>query len=528
MLGGKFRLINTKSIFRIQFVLLTLLVIINLIFRYPFTPHEIGWDTFVMHSLSNSITEFGYAKWWINYLSIYGFYPGSYASSVPFIISGISQIAELVTESSIWLFNTLLGIIGIFAAYIMAGQLDKNKFFKFFVAFLYSLSPGFLFLSTWQLSPRGLFIALLPLFIFLILKMYSAKNKVVLIKYVLLMGFMCILFVATHHIFYFLATILLSYAFVLIFYKMKKFIPLYLHKSSLLILFCTPVILFFLPFFTRLFIETGSRYDWISTIFLVYFRNAGIPLLFFIIGLVYLLTKKYKTIQESFLITNVYCLIPLVYVKLYSVWFDIIYICIFAGMCMSNILKSNLKYASLIVVVFLLLSVSFGGFYQYWNTGVESGISIIDRHISDGTYGAALWMKHYVSNDNIIVVNNPAISRRIIAISEIPTLTGDDSIDVTYGVVDIGNLNISKNSPFSINFYRDNPYVVTPGSGTTDYFIRKLNSVDIKSRWGELIISRYNISCIVEYEPVGDNLFIRSVHENKNSIYSNGKISVNI
>ena len=182
---------------RIIYALLTLLIILNLILRLPATPHEIGWDSFTIHALANSISTFGEARWWIHPASIGGFYPYSDPSVVPFILSGISQCTGIDMEWTIWLFSVFLGVFSIFTAYLLAGEIKKgDDIFKFLVAFGFSTSQSMLCSTTWCLSTRGLFFVLLPLFIYLMLKSRTFKLRYGILSLVFFM-----LLAATHQLF---------------------------------------------------------------------------------------------------------------------------------------------------------------------------------------------------------------------------------------------------------------------------------------------------------------------------------------
>src|SRR4030067_2271290 len=105
---------------RTKILLFALLALINIILRIQAAPYEIGYDSFFIHIIANSISEFGYAKWLLHPLSVFGLYPFSYSSSVPFILSGISQISGLEMHSIVFIFGMILGILSMMTAYIMA------------------------------------------------------------------------------------------------------------------------------------------------------------------------------------------------------------------------------------------------------------------------------------------------------------------------------------------------------------------------------------------------------------------------
>ena len=179
---------------RNKYVLIGLLIILNIIIRIPSVSHEIGIDSFTIHVLANSVSAFGEAKWWVHPLSIGGFYPCSYASAVPFILSGIAQCTDIDMEKVIWIFCLIIGLLSAAIAYIMAGQIKNDDSFKFLISFSYSLSPALL-VFTWDASTRGLFIVLFPLFVYLLLKIRTCILKCSMLGFILFI--LLILFLST-------------------------------------------------------------------------------------------------------------------------------------------------------------------------------------------------------------------------------------------------------------------------------------------------------------------------------------------
>ena len=512
-----------KFVNRVRLTLWICIIALNVILRYPATPHEIGWDTFGIHILVNSISDFGWAKWWVHPLSIGGFYPNSYASTVPFLVSGISQCTGIDTEWTAWLFNLLAGLFAIFFAYIMAGAIRDDDFFKFLVAFGFSVSPGVLNFSTWQLSTRGLLIILLPLFIYLVLK---TRNS---LKYVPLTFILFMALAVTHHLFYFTIPIILSYIAITILYKLKEHINIRISDNFVNIIFIISfLIMFLIPFFTRSFIvETASKYTWLVLLAQTYVRYVGILLIFVIGGFAYLSFKYDKRFEEWFLLLTLLCLAPLSYMLRYSKWFFIIFAIILAGISLMNVARVYNKRAKCvftIIVIALLLSVSFSGFYQHFHTNIQGRPTYNERYIEEGTYAAGLWIK-----DNIekrMVCNDNLVSVRVFAISEVPTLTGDGTIDLTYGFTDITDLNISKVSSLSADYYFEGPYIRTPHTPYTGYYVALLNLVEFDHTYGKRVISKFNLSYVIENEDIGDNVFIRSIHREKDNVYDNAKIQI--
>ena len=82
---------------RTNFALFGFMVFLNILVRfYLMSNHEVGADSFVIHNLANSISDYGTAKWIIHPLSYFGLTPLSYPCAVPYILSGISRILPQV------------------------------------------------------------------------------------------------------------------------------------------------------------------------------------------------------------------------------------------------------------------------------------------------------------------------------------------------------------------------------------------------------------------------------------------------
>lgn len=231
---------------RTCYILIAFLIMLNIVFRYPTTPHETGADSFFIHSLANSITNNGYAKWILHPLSFFGLYPISYASAVPFTLSGMSQTLGVETEISILIFSIIIGVLGTFGAYLLAGEIIDDDRFKVIVAFAFSLSPLILKFTMWTASTRGLFIALLPLFLWCILKSLNKHHKW---KYIGLSIFLFVLLGATHRMIWFVAVPTVFFATALLIYKTgvaKSYFSTYISDILLAAVIVTISAIFFI------------------------------------------------------------------------------------------------------------------------------------------------------------------------------------------------------------------------------------------------------------------------------------------
>ena len=511
---------------RSKYLLFGLLVALNIIIRIPSVPHECTDDSYAIHTLANSISLFGEARWWLHPLSIGGFYPYSYASSVPFLLSGISQCTGMDMEWTIWLFSLVGGVFSMFAAYLMAGAIKDNDLFKFLVAFAYSLSPGILLHSTFNASTRGLFTMLLPLFIYLLLKTRNYLRNIVLIF------ILFVLLLVTHHYIYFTIPVILAYAVLLTFGKLKehvRFIKIPTNYTNIAFIACFLGILL-MPFFTRLFIA-GSRYNWLNLMIVTNMRYTGILFAFALSGFVYLTLKANKKFEEWFLLLTLLCFAALLYILTYAHFFMAIFFCILAGVALTNIAKApkqKKKTVAIIIIISLLLAVGFSGFYQHWRTHKYGGRN--EWYMRETTNAGALWIKDNIDKNKNLVGNggsyNVRAKRMFAASGSRPSILVSTGISaLVYGFINESYIVMKKNSPLTKEFYWDNPYVEVGGKsigGQLNWFSQQL---DIDGRYGKQFIKKFNLSYMIESTDIHDPI-IRSVQEKKDNIYDNGEIRI--
>ena len=132
---------GTTSTLRKELMLVISLVFLNIVVRLPVIPHEFGADSFYVHTFAKQIVEHENAPWIIHPLSFFGLYPLSNASVVPFIIGILSMISGLGIEEVVLYASMAFSLLGLFAAYALAGRIKKTIQFKFITGFLFSISP---------------------------------------------------------------------------------------------------------------------------------------------------------------------------------------------------------------------------------------------------------------------------------------------------------------------------------------------------------------------------------------------------
>ena len=498
---------------RKKIILFLFLISLNVLLRFQVVSHEIGYDSFLIHVMANSLSEFGSAKWLLHPLSLIGYYPLSEASSVQFLISGIFQTSKMEMDPVIFIYCVLIGIISGFNAYLFAGALVRDDLFKYLTAFGLSTSAGMLDLTTWTMGMRGLLVLMAPLMGYLLLKSRTS------IKYVALTLVLSIFLFATHRMFAYLIPIYASFILTLMLFKLK----FYFHNFKVPMDF-VPFItiagffaMFSIPFFYGKFTEM-SRY---APFYESYVRYLGIFVLFAISGAVYLIFKREKTFEEWFIVLSLMFLTAFIYQQTYFKHFIQIIAIPVACIGLINITKlvNKRKMISYLLIIFVIVSVSFVGYYQFLHDYRYI------RCIEDTSYHTGTWMK--VHTDGIGISNNWILGVRLLSVSESTRLiTPFSTINNIYGFVDLNSLE----------------FVIYPVTSEEFWY----NAGEIKNDPGESLwynalmntgSTKYNISYVVEdakahgvvlwhHSNKPPSKLLQFAYDEGNSIYTNGKILI--
>ncbi|MGB9940441.1 hypothetical protein [Methanosarcina sp.] len=455
--------VNSSSKFNIQYdpdrrtraLLIGLMVILNIIIRIPSIPHEKGYDSFFIHTLANSLSTFGSAKWWIHWLSMFGLYPDSYSSAVPFTLSGMSQVMGIEMEETILVFCIMIGLFGMCTAYLFAGRIYDNFLFKYVMSLFFSLAPGFMLFTTWEVSTRGQFIALLPLSLFVLLK-EDIKTK----RYILYFAFLVFTF-STHHYAFFIVPISMIYVALKTVQKAKPDILEKPYLNYILMLALIGGLIY--PFFSGLFITSGSRYMWVLNSVTTNIRQSGPLMLLVPGGLAYLFLKK-RSFEEMFMCLTAILLAPTFYSQIYGTFILIIVFIFLISVSYSNLLKAltnnNHKLLTLGVIAAILVFVSFSSFFNHYRMGGS------DTHwyMQESTYASGKWAKNHIP-ENTRGLDSGFETGRFFAISEgHPITISQDPANLAYGWIDEDDIVMVNNSAFSFTYYMDGPYSIKEGT----------------------------------------------------------------
>ena len=531
---------------RTKYMLFGSFIFLAFSLRYPYTPHEIGWDSYFIHGLVNTLNHHGNFSWWVHPLSPFGLTPFSYGSAVPVTLSAFSQLSGLSIESSIWLFGIICGILGIFGSYMAAKELFNNDNYIFLTVFGFTTSQVFLGYTTWTLTTRGFFITVLPFFIFLLLKNAKAK-KFNIYTFVIILIF--IFLVAIHHFYSFLVLPIISYLIIKRVYLSKKFAKLKKQKQLKKIINIICVIFLFLIILLILFdilnstTLTGnvgeiydSKFDWFFNIIIIYARQLGILGLFGIFGFFYLLFKPKISLNETLLIFFVLCLLLFIVITIYMPPFIAIFCYLLAGFGLYFIgtyfyKKKNKKFAIIILILILSISLTFSYFYRARYPDIDAETEHDEIYMEEDNYDAGLWLK-LSTDDSIIYSNNVYPLKRIAGVMYLKQFPGSPIEQLENKYVSMEDFEVNLISPLDPDFWSESYYEAEPNIESINWKANRLKKENYDSNFSIDLILKYNIKYVIEDHPVfldekdKDKIFFTSLSDKCFKIYSNQDYSV--
>lgn len=541
---------------RVNYLLIGFLFMLNIAVRYPTVSHELGADSFLIHILSHSITQFHYAKWILHPLSYIGLYPLSYPSAFPFLAAGTSASTGLDIESSIFVISIMLGMIGVFSVYFLAKEIKHDDLFCFVAALAFSLSPLFIRMTFWQASTRNLFIALAPACILLLLKTRGfAINRLNF-----LFVFLLLTVGTSHRLGVFMIIILIGYlTSVIIFALYKQLVPLMARSKKLRRIYRFLGVLVVTGIFSILFIMLLSGQNplqgaqglevyqettvlkgssppiLIINLFISLAGRIGFMLIFGMIGLAYIILKKNKGLYDVFILVSLMFLFPTIGMRTYYSYFFLVFFSLLTGLCFFYIFKRVKKRKVIALAVLIAALIGSLGFYNYMfdHWGVMNGV------MPETTYDSAIYVKY--KTDNTFIANDGLMAARVGAVSGKSCLP-------------IGGATLIRNGPEQLvyDYLHEDDYQIIPipiekitvgsdalynakgaGNVENDWAVLLGTSADMVS--GNIII-KYRLQYSLSDKKWGDGYwafgtnyhsrFLASIREDRYKIYDNGDIEL--
>ena len=412
---------------RTVYALMLGLVALNLLLRFPRTEHETGVDSFFIHNLATAITEQGRAAWIINPLGYFGWYPLSYPGSGPFLISGLAQVADITGEGSILALSLLYGVLGPLVGFLMARAFRNDDLFALSTALIFSLAPRFMSFTLWSASTRNLFMVLIPVFLWALVRGYRRPTRSNLI----VLASVLVVMLATHRLTILLAVIVLAfvmaYVFILLHGVSRVRFPRLLLSRTVrtwtprFAVIAIAAIAAFMLFGTQVLDEYAageicsgtSLQDRVCNLGVSITRSVGLVLPFVVVGVLVVVREHNKGFMEAFLVFSLLALIPTLFLRQYTGFYILPFLALFGAFGVVGLLRAAKKHprAGKAVVVASIVAIS-GFAVGILEVEIERSSSVSSATYSTGLFLQSLPGGNFVANEGLTGVRVAAISGR--------------------------------------------------------------------------------------------------------------------
>ncbi len=535
---------------RCVILLIFALIFLSLALRWPTTPHEIGQDGFMNNSLAKSITEFGYAKWHVSPYSVFGMGPFSYPAAIHFLISGTSQLTGLSLEISVLAISMTIGVLGMLLTFILTKEITDNNEVSLLSAFLFSTSPVFLRLTTWNGSSRQLAMVFIILLIFLLLRMVYAKRTYKYShydegKYTALALFILVCLASMHRLAILGIFILMGYLIARPAYKFvnaftlknigeiekKRKVGLALMYFLWIAAIATVIYMQLVNFGPYEGMDLWSKYQsglffrgsdigiLLTNMIIDYWSGWGVLSVFLLIGAYYLFKQRNKDFKLFFLLLSILLMAPISTLGLYAQLFLICLITPVAAIGIIRFLRSKhfKKIALPITISLIIISLGFSMFMTDHWIG-QSG----EGYMNERQYDTGMYTDHYLKSNETYISNNQVFANRVLSVSDAQYLTEGFAYPMIYGWVDEDNLekiidwdSMIENQSVEISYPEEYALLL-------DHRYIKHNDVD--DPISEYLRSYYDVRYSVDNRISTTNYYIESSLEAKRyKIFDNGE-----
>lgn len=412
---------------RTVLALMFALICFNVLVRLPRTDHESGVDSFAIHLFATAITDQGKIPWILNPLGYFGWYPLSYPSAAPVLISGVGQMAGLPEEGAILALDLLYGVIGALGGFVMARAFRRDDVFGLLAAATFSLAPRFVSFTLWSGSSRNLFMVMIPFFLWGLVRSYRKPSLPNIAVLILVLIFM----LGTHRLTILLAVVviafIIAYVFVLLHRVARIRFPKVLlstrirrwtPRMALIGIAGIAVVMIagtqVLAEYTQGEICTGQTLQAeLCNLGISITRSVGLALPFALVGVFALVRERNKGLAESFLVFALLALIPTLFLRQYTGFYILPFLALFAAFGIVGLLDILTKHrrARNAIAVACVLGISAFS-VAVLQVEVERGTVISEANYTTALYLQSLPEGNFVANDGLTTIRIAAVSGR--------------------------------------------------------------------------------------------------------------------
>ena len=239
-----------------HFFLLVSLLLWNILLRYPNIdgPHD-GDGQNVM-STASIINNLGVNNLLLSPLSYFGMYPFSKPYATHTFLAAFVQISNLNMDIAVYIICIVYMLIALISIYLVTYKITGQSRTSLLSILFLTTSSYFTNYTFWTISPRGPFMAFLPLFLLVLIRVPERDRRINLME-IIVAFLLLILLMTTHRMYTFVAvTIIFPFLIFLLltqYIQSKQLVAVYSRKIYQYLLLGFSILLIFIAIFVPSF-----------------------------------------------------------------------------------------------------------------------------------------------------------------------------------------------------------------------------------------------------------------------------------
>ena len=532
---------------RLTYLLLATVGLAAIVLRYPQGQHETGNDSFVFHGLATHLLTDGRLTFVLNPLSYLGLYPLSYPTGSIFLTGNLSAVSGAPLEGCIFLADLLISIVGMLTMFLLARGIVRNVPLAVLSSAIFVMAPSFLVASMWEVPTRITFTALMPLFLWALLRSARASgflNYGILVLVLLTM-------MSFHRLAVLMALVLCAFIITMVLVVCLRIarirLPSLLLRARVRKLFPLTGLFAFSVVFTLTLIGLGVLSEYSQgeiasgtsvqvqalNLGISLTRSAGLLLPFILVGIVSLGRRRNKTFVEPFFLVMTLVFVPTLILRQYTGYYTIAItspIIAFGVLSVARRFFHTPRARATFLTLALVFAIVGGEFVADYSAR-------LNPPLDSTTYVTALHLREY--RESTCITNDGLTGSRLSAISGMPYLPIGGSTTafqgpeiLVFGFISAGHLQIHPVPITQLTLESDSTFTLDDVQAEADW--AAILSSDLSP--GSSAYSAYAIRYVCELRSLGAQFtaygntysspFLSQVHDSRYKVFEGDRESV--
>ena len=449
---------------------LILLGFLALSFSFPVTESPTGSDEFYYISAVKSILVHGDIFWAENALSFYGLFPGTSPLGGLILGTTITQVTGLSVHHYSLIHSISLSLLATFGFFLLSGEFTQSYHSRWFSSLAFLLAPRFSMISLWAFSIRFSLIALLPFFIWVLLRLVNKKYGRNPKKLLFLLATFTLILPSLHRMALLLPGIFLSFllSFLLWLWQENTINRERAGRQVFLLISFLAAYLFYLQYLDFspyspsdeligvYYLNDGTILSTIVNLAFIYLINVGPVVFISLVGLIFWFQEgraPFSYIFSLLLLTlTLFAISDILYIPYLFTFFILLFVAPGIDFFIDN-LQDYKNRLSVFFIFLILLTLSFSNLDLAYRVDAHERENVYySYNIRESSISTGLWVNENFYEE-ILESNDQKRPRRVIAYTDSINLA--DSAELSSNQIVLSDMELKRYSIIDLYWYSE-------------------------------------------------------------------------